>query len=191
MLLATGLSGAALTGLSACNRIEGAIDAKAAAPRPPTADEALTLVRSGHGFTAGALMAANTVYVFFDTACPHCAHLWEAAQPLLRRLKMVWIPVGLLRPQSTTQGVAILSAADPVAAMNQNEASVMARGGGIAASASPDPAILAQVKANTELWQKLGGESVPMLLYRNAATGLAGKFEGSMSTAELAALLGL
>ena len=155
------------------------------------ADDALALAREAKGFTAGAMMAANTAYVFFDTSCPHCAHLWQAAQPLLPKLKMVWIPVGLLRPQSTTQGVAILGAANPVATMNENETSVLAHGPGIATPGTPDPALVAQVKANTELLRRLGADSVPLLLFRHAKTGQVGRHEGAMDTAALAELIGI
>jgi thiol:disulfide interchange protein DsbG len=173
--------------LSACSEK----DAAPAAPPVNDADEALRLVRGGSGFTVGAVMAANTVYVFFDTTCPHCAHLWQASQPLLGKLKMVWMPLGLLRPQSGPQGAAILGAADPVAAMNENEASVLAGGGGIAAKASPDEAVLAKVKANTDLFRRMGVESVPLILFRHAVTGKADKHEGSLTTAELAAAVGV
>jgi len=174
--------------LAACSPKE---TAAAPAASPASADQALDLARGANGFTVGTVMAANTVYVFFDTTCPHCAHLWQAAQPLLGQLKMVWIPIGLLRPQSGPQGVAILGAADPVAAMKENEASVIAGGAGIAASASPDPVVLEKVKANTELFKRLGADSVPLLLFRNAKTGVAGRQEGALQTAELAALVGL
>ena len=151
----------------------------------------MSLVRAAHGFTVGTVMAANTAYVFFDTTCPHCAHLWQAAQPLLGQLKMVWIPIGLLRPQSGPQGVAILGAADPAAAMKENEASVITGGAGITASGTPDPVLLEKVQANTELFKRLGADSVPLLLFRNAKTGQAGRQEGALETAALAALLGL
>jgi thiol:disulfide interchange protein DsbG len=61
-------------------------------------------------------MAANTIYVFFDATCPHCARLWADSQVLHNRLKMVWIPVGLLRG-GAEHGAVIMAASDPVAAM--------------------------------------------------------------------------
>ena len=48
------------------------------------------------------------------------AALWEAAKPLKSQARFVWIPVGLLGDKSVSQGAAILNAADPVAAMEQN-----------------------------------------------------------------------
>jgi thiol:disulfide interchange protein DsbG len=165
------------------------------APTPPAAkpggDEAYTLAAKGHGFTVGVPMAANTVYVFFDTTCPHCAELWDAARPLLGKIKMVWMPLGLLRPSSAPQGATILSAPDPSAAMTENEKSVQARGGGITAAANLSSEVLAKVKANTDLFGKLGADSVPLIVYRHAVTGNTGMHAGSMKTEDLARLLGV
>ena len=58
------------------------------------------------GFDVGPKVSARTVYVFFDTQCPHCGALWEAAKPLKSQARFVWIPVGILNPSSTLQGAA-------------------------------------------------------------------------------------
>ena len=98
--LVLALGALSLAPLAACSKKEEEAAAPAAASaRKPNGIEAYAVAQKGHGFTIGALMAASTVYVFFDTTCPHCAELWGASQPLLNRLKMVWMPIGLLRPQ--------------------------------------------------------------------------------------------
>jgi thiol:disulfide interchange protein DsbG len=176
--------------LAACDKNSGA-SAPAADAKPMDADESLRLAQTGKGFTVGSVMAANTVYVFFDTTCPHCAHLWEASQPLLGKLKMVWMPLGLLRPQSGPQGATILAAADPAAKMSENEKSMLGGGGGITASTSLDETVLAKVQGNTDIFRRLGAESVPLVLFRNAKTGNAVRFEGSMTTEQLAAAVGI
>jgi thiol:disulfide interchange protein DsbG len=155
------------------------------------AQQAYELAAQGHGFSVGPLMAANTVYVFFDTTCPHCAHLWEAAKPLQGRLKVVWMPVGFLRPASLTQGATILAAPDPVAAMSLNETRMLAHQDGIPVPAELPASALAQVKANTALLEKLRVDSVPLVLWRNARTGEYGMQTGAMSTATLTAMVGL
>jgi thiol:disulfide interchange protein DsbG len=137
------------------------------------------------------MMASHTVYVFFDPACPHCARLWSAAQPLLSQLKMVWIPVGFLRNSSTPVGATILSAANPVDAMNANESSVMEGGSGLAPAGSVGEAALGKVKANTQHWQAAGAQSVPFLVYKDPKTGQPTTHEGELDTAGLAALVGL
>lgn len=163
----------------------------ASAATPSAAQQAYELAAQGQGFSLGPVMAANTVYVFFDTTCPHCAHLWEAARPLQGRLKFVWMPVGFLRPVSLTQGATILAASDPVAAMSQNETRLMARQGGIAVPADLPEAAVAKVKANTALFEKLRADSVPLVLWRNARTGEYGMQTGAMDTATLSAMVGL
>jgi len=182
----------ALGALAACSKKEEEAAAPAApSARKPNGIEAYAIAQKGHGFTVGALMAANTVYVFFDTTCPHCAELWGASQPLLNRLKMVWMPIGLLRPQSGPQGATILAAPDPAKAMTENEASVMARGGGIGVPASLPDDIVQKVKENTELFRQLQADSVPLIVYRNAGSGQHGMHAGALDTAGLAALVGL
>lgn len=177
-------------GLVACGQ-----EAAQAAPAGPTptavAQDAYQLAAGGHGFTTGPVMAANTVYVFFDTTCPHCAHLWQAAKPLVGKLKIVWMPVGYLRPQSTTQGATILSAANPSDKMEENEKSVLARGPGLTPSATLSPEVLAQIKANTDILTKLNSEAVPVIVFRNAKTGAFGKVEGALETEQLSSMVGL
>ncbi len=175
--------------LAACSKQADPPAAAPAAARPSPA-QAYALAAGGHGFSVGPPMAANPVHVLFDTTCPHCAELWKASQPLLNRLKFVWMPVALLRPQSGPQGATILAAPDPVAAMNENEAKVLDRSGGISASASLPDEVLAKVKANTEIFRQLGADSVPLIVYRHA-NGSHGQHAGALDSAGLAALLGL
>jgi len=193
LLTSLALSAAAL---AACSdkAAEPAAAAPAAAPAAAklAANEAYDLVaKQGHGFTTGAVMAANTVYVFFDPQCPHCAALWTSSKPLLNRLKVVWLPISLLGTRSAPQGATILTAPDPVATMNENEQSVLDKKGGIAARDGIAEADLAKIKTNTELFQKLGAESVPFIVYRNAANGSFGSHAGQLPTDQLAALVGL
>ncbi len=158
----------------------------AAAKRPVTMEAAA----QGKGFAVGSLMSANTVYVFFDAQCPHCGHLWDAATPLHKKLKFVWVPVGLINASSTAQGAALLSAANPVALMSEHEASLLARKGGISAG-SPAPESEQAIKANTELLNGFGAESVPFIVARNLKTGQTVTHEGAMLTPALAEFLGV
>jgi thiol:disulfide interchange protein DsbG len=142
------------------------------------------------GFTVGSSMSARTIYVFFDAQCPHCGALWYAAKPLKSQAKFVWLPVGLLNGASTSQGAAILASADPAAAMDAHEASMMAKGGGISAASGTD-AQKDAIKKNTELMNRFGFASIPTVVGINARTGAMVKQEGAMPTAELAAFFGL
>jgi len=166
--------------------------APATATATPAAEQNIyTLAAGASGFSIGPMMSAHTVYVFFDPTCPHCAHLWTSAQSVTGKLKMVWIPVGFLRPQSVPMAATILSAPDPVAAMAENEASVASNGKGITPAASVDEAAVAKVKANTELFNKLNADSVPLIVYRNSKTGEVNKHSGAVEGAQLLAFAGL
>jgi thiol:disulfide interchange protein DsbG len=142
------------------------------------------------GFTFGSQMSARTVYVFFDAQCPHCGALWNAAKPLKSQARFVWIPVGIINASSTAQGATLLAAADPVAAMDEHENSLLARQGGISAAANLD-AQKASVAKNTELMTRFGFTSIPAIIGTHAQTGALVTQEGAMSTAALASLLGL
>ncbi|MEK8030373.1 thioredoxin fold domain-containing protein [Ideonella sp. DXS29W] len=162
--------------------------ASAAAEAMADVQDAYLLAATGSGFSTGPTMSARTVYVFFDTSCPHCAHLWQAAQSLGNQLKIVWIPVGFLRPQSMPQGATILAASDPVAMMNENEASVANHGRGISVPATVDDEALMKVRANTSLFKQFQSDSVPLIVFRNAKTGEVGQHAGAVSGPELLAL---
>lgn len=195
ILPAAALSVAAML-LAGCHKTpDGA--APAAPATPPAAAAAAgnavtveAVAAEGVGFSAGSSMAAHTVYVFFDPQCPHCTELWKAARPLTTRARFVWMPVGLLNDNSRLQGAALLAASDPVAAMDAHEASMQARSGGIAAASGADKQ-LAAVATNTALLTRLGFTAIPTLVARNAQNGALVTHEGAMSTAALAALLGL
>jgi thiol:disulfide interchange protein DsbG len=164
-----------------------------AAAKPTAAKTPVTtaaIEAEAKGFIVGAPMAARTVYVFFDPQCPHCAALWQSSKPLKSQAKFVWIPVGLIGDKSIAQGATILSSADPIAKMEENEASVLAQTGGVTAGSNID-AQKEIVRKNTDLFTRFGFEGVPMIVALNAQTGALVTNEGSLATADLAAKLGL
>ena len=176
----------AVSALTACSKTE--TPPTATAPAPQTYD---LVAANAKGFTVGALMSVNTVYVLFDPQCPHCGHLWAAAQPLLNKAKFVWIPVAILNGNSVPQGATLLGASNPVDAMNLHEASLLAGTGGTVPSTSTPVDLEAAIKKNTELFTSLKLESVPFLVAHNAKTGQVVSNSGAMDTASLAQLLGL
>jgi thiol:disulfide interchange protein DsbG len=178
---------AACLALTACKESPDSSKAAAAAKEPVST---AAIEAEAKGFIAGAPMSVRAVYVFFDPQCPHCAALWETAKPLKSQAKFVWIPVALIGKTSEGQGAAILAAKDPVAAMDEHEASMSAKRGGISAMGDLD-AQRAQVVKNTQLMNRFGFESVPSIVARHAQTGALVTHEGSLPTAELAAFLGL
>ncbi len=178
---------AACLALAACKESPDSSKAAVAAKEPVST---AALEAEAKGFVVGAPMSVRTVYVFFDPQCPHCAALWETAKPLKSQAKFVWIPVALIGKTSEGQGAAILAAKDPVAAMDEHEASMSAKRGGISAMGDLDTQ-RAQVVKNTQLMNRFGFESVPSIVARHAQTGALVTHEGSLPTAELAAFLGL
>lgn len=178
---------AAVLLLSGCKDAP-APDAPAKASATPVSTAAVAA--EAKGFSVGSTMSARTVYVFFDPQCPHCNALWLAAKPLRSQAKFVWIPVGLLNASSTAQGATLLAAKDPAAAMDEHEASMQARSGGISAG-SDIAAQKEMVAKNTALLTRLGFASIPTIIGTHAQSGALVTQEGSMPTAALAALLGL
>ncbi|MEO8118423.1 MAG: DsbC family protein [Rhodoferax sp.] len=150
-----------------------------------------TVAAQAKGFSAGSLMSTHIAYVFFDAQCPHCGHLWQASVPLHKKVKFVWIPVGMINATSTAQGAALLTAASPVALMTEHETSLLAGKGGISASASIAPDVEKAIKNNTELLNSFGAESVPFIVTKNLKSGQTVSRDGALSTAALAELLGV
>ncbi|HEY8357734.1 MAG TPA: thioredoxin fold domain-containing protein [Ramlibacter sp.] len=185
------LAGAMLAAMVALAGCKDAPDAGTPArPRGSVPVSIEAIAAEAQGFNLGSAMSARTAYVFFDPQCSHCAALWMAARPLRNQLRFVWIPVGLLNEKSTLQGAALLSATDPVAAMDQHEVSLREKRGGIAPRGGTE-AQQDVVKRNTALMTRFGFGSVPALVARHARTGELVTIEGALATAALAERLGL
>lgn len=174
--------------LSACKDAAGPGGGGQVSAEAPVSTAAIAAEASG--FTMGSAISARTVYVFFDPQCPHCAALWGAARPLKSQAKFVWIPVALMNKTSEGQGAALLAAPNPVAAMDEHEASMTAQKGGIVPSGNLD-AQKALVAKNTELMKRFGFASIPTIVAQHAQTGALVTQEGSVPTPVLAKLLGL
>ena len=156
-----------------------------------TASSLDTVASQAKGFSVGAVMSAQTTYVLFDPQCPHCGRLWEASLPLHNTMKFVWVPISFGSPKSMPQGAALLSAANPLEAMNAHEKSLLGGSGGMAASSDVPKEMREAIEANTKLLTSLGVDSVPFLIGKNRQTGSLITHTGAMDTAALAQLLGL
>ncbi|KRC01033.1 thiol:disulfide interchange protein [Hydrogenophaga sp. Root209] len=187
---------ASLALLSACSKE----DASAPAARAPTATanapiaaaQALdVLAAQGKGFAAGKILSANAVYVLFDPQCPHCARLWEASMPLHGSVKFIWLPVAIMNAKSAPQGAAIMTSTNPVQAMTAHETSLLTGNGGTAASADIAPDVLAAIKTNTALLERLGATSVPYIVARHQRSNEVVMQAGANDTQALASFLGI
>lgn len=184
-----GALGVAALALSACSKQDETAKAAPGSVAPAQAYD--LLAKEGKGFTVGSMMTANTVYVLFDPQCPHCGHLWQQSLPLHKKIKFVWMPVAFINAKSAPQGAALLTAADPVEAMNTHEASILAGTGGTAASSSVPDDIAASIKKNTELFNSMGVDSVPYIVAKNQTTGQVVTRTGALETAALTEFLGM
>jgi thiol:disulfide interchange protein DsbG len=177
--------------LGACSK-DPATTPVTSAVSPIEATQAYEAVATGgKGFTVGPMMNANTVYVLFDPQCPHCGHLWQAALPLLDKVKFVWVPVAIMSAKSVPQGAALLQATDPVATMTAHESALLQGQGGMSASASIPDDVVNAIKANSLLLDRLGADSVPFIVAKHAGTGQTVTQSGSLGTEELLVFLGL
>lgn len=188
--LSLGLSAALALSLVACSKQEAPTPDAAPAAAAITASSYDTVAAGGKGFTVGALMSAQAVYVLFDPQCPHCGHLWQASIPLHNKVKFVWIPIAFNQGKSLSQAAALLTAANPLEAMTAHEQSLLEGTGGMSAP-SPSDELVTTVKKNTDLLSRLGVDSVPFLLAKNRHTGEVVSHNGAMDTAALAQLLGI
>ena len=171
--------------------LQGCSKPEADSAKGPQAPSLEVIAAKARGFTAGPVMAANTVYVFFDPQCPHCGQLWRSSVPLQKQVKFVWIPIGWMGAISIAQGAAILGDADPVARMNAHETALAAGSGGTSGSSDIPDDVRAAIQTNTELLRSFGVESVPFIVAKNQRTQQLVSNEGAMDTAPLAGFLGV
>lgn len=115
--------------------------------------------------------AQHLIYVVTDANCPFCHDLWLSLQPYYKKgLRVRFVLVGVISDDSPGKAAAILQAANPSAALDQNEKG-WARlpndlGGGIKPLANPAPGTLEAIKANERLMRDLGARGTPALVYR-------------------------
>jgi thiol:disulfide interchange protein DsbG len=199
-LISISFAFAAVVAISACDSpretasASASASASAASQPERVASADFASLDNLKGFPVGkgpSVMALPTAYVLFDTQCPHCAHLWEAAKPLQSKVLIKWIPVGLLNGLSTTQGAMLLEATDPVTLMTSNEAVFTRTGRPSTATESVTEESRKSVEKNTEMLNILKATSVPTIVYRNPVTQELAIKSGSMPTENLAELLGV
>jgi len=164
--------------------------ATAAAPVAMTGSAYDTVASQGKGFTVGAMMSAQPVYVLFEPTCPHCARLWEASKALHGKVKFIWVPVAFNQGKNLAQAATLLSSSTPLDTMTEHEKSVLAGTGGISASSSITPELEQAIKTNTQLLTTLGQDSVPFVVAKHRQSGEVISHSGAMDTATLAKFLG-
>lgn len=169
-----------------------AVTSQVFAPRSQKIEQAFTVIDDVvGGFKVGPAASKAKAYVFFDTQCPHCAVLWDAAKPLANEVEFVWVPVAFMNRASRSQGATIIGAEDPSARMSENEAMVVAGRSGITADSSLVKRYGNNVDKNTEFFNsfRAPNDGVPFIVTK--VDGTYRQVSGSMGTARLRTFLGL
>lgn len=147
-----------------------------------------TITSKMHGFQAGNPSSNVGVIVLFDPQCPHCGRLWGQSKRLWTEVRFAWLPVPLMNKDSLNQGAMILGAKDPVAFMDQHEASIVGGHGGTPL----DPALFElgkdKIEANRKLAREVRVDSVP-LIYHRKPNGEILATKGGMGAEELVVLI--
>lgn len=125
----------------------------------------LRSLQSAAGTTEG--RSGPLVFAFVDPKCVYCSHLWRLArQPIAEgRIRVRWLPVGVLGEASLQLAGAVLQAPDPLAALNRLEA-----GQGAAVAPPISAATREALLANEALLRLLtaGRVVTPLLVARGA-----------------------
>lgn len=161
------------------------------APHSQTAEEAFSKLKTDTtGFSVGSQMIPRA-YIFFDAQCPHCGHLWESAKPLADKVRLVWVPIGMLSRASALQGATLLGAADPVAAMTAHETSLLSRAGGISVDSAAVEKYRDKVEANTMFFNSFRSKTDGVPLIVTKVDGVVRTTPGALPTEQLKEFLGV
>ena len=113
----------------------------------------------------------STLYVFTDPNCIYCHLVWKALQPYETvGLQVHWIPMGFLKADSAGKAAALLEAKDGAALLKELEThySVKDESGGIAPLAHVPAADQNKLDNNIKLFQDLGFDGTPTLVYQGS-----------------------
>ena len=107
------------------------------------------------------------LYVFMDPNCPYCHKLFDELQPQIasRHLQVRYIVVGYLTATSQGKAAAILTAKDPLKALEYNERNFGRHGdlGGID-EILPSARIIGELEKNYRLLRATGANGVPAMV---------------------------
>lgn len=133
--------------------------------------------------------APRIIYTFSDANCPYCHQLWEAARPWVDagKVQLRHLLVGVIRADSPAKAAAILGAANPSAALAENERK-FDRGGIEPVDHVPDE-VRQILDDNQMLMLSTGFQGTPGIVVRES-DGSVRKFSGMPQRAQLAEVLG-
>ena len=139
-------------------------------PKPASAGTLAAKAVGADSFVLGT--GGPEITAFVDPNCIFCHKFYEEAKPLIEagKLRVRYVVVAFLKPNSMPKAAAILGAADPAAAMAKNEKGfdTVTEEGGIAPAQNPAAATLSAVENNTRLLGESGEMATPTLIYCNS-----------------------
>ena len=132
------------------------------------------LQKAGHLIEEGR-PRAPLLYAIIDPNCSFCYHFYHMAEPLIAagRLQVRWVLVGFLERTSQARATAILTAANPAAALrlDENRFDLAREHGGITPARRIPPAIAKLLMIHLDTMSDAGGNGTPTILYRSPSGG--------------------
>ncbi len=135
-----------------------------------------SLRRAGAPVTKGILMGSGgpILTVFIDPNCSYCHLFFQQVTPyvLKKNIRLRFVMVGVIKPDSRDRAAAILSATSPLAALQQDQDrfdSGAEEGGFPIGTADQSTLATAVVLANNALMSKSGIDGTPAFLYCSSA----------------------
>ncbi len=125
-----------------------------------------------------------TLTVFIDANCIYCHLLYQQLMPYVanHRVKVRFVMVGIIKPDSLDRAAAILSAPDPLAALKRDQDafdSEAEEGGFPIQGSALTHAAVAAITANNALLTKSGIDGTPAFLYCSKTKGSVEKTIGT------------
>lgn len=155
----------------------------------PISDRQWAQLQSASSVLDGKADAPRIVYAFTDANCPYCHRFWEASRPWVDagKVQIRHLMVGVIKQDSPAKAAAILGAADPSAALQENERQHAQ--GGIAPADSVPADVGKTLDDNQMLMLSMGFGGTPGIVVRGS-DGLVKKYSGVPQGPELAEVLG-
>ena len=133
------------------------------------------------------------IYIVFDPNCPYCSVAYKAfRQYASAGIEYRWVPVAYLRPDSAGRAAALLGAADPLTALDQNETGFKEseHQGGIAPLLTVPKSVTDELARSDAIMQQIGSTATPTLVWKDDA-GHFHDYEGLPPPEMLASILGV
>lgn len=146
-------------------------------------------LEASHWVVDGKPSAPRVIYTFTDPNCPYCNRFWQAARPWVEagKVQIRNVMVGVIRADSANKAAAILGAASPQKALEQNERSFGS--GGITGLATVPEKVKDQLQSNEMLMMELGFQGTPGILFKDA-DGVVQTRAGMPQGADMETVLG-